>query len=201
MGKVTIRKESATRFTVAANGLGIVSGVQQRWTKNDVIILKMPDGELIKESYVNYEVFDLAATEASEFASLAELLDILDEIGFANFNLGEAAPSPSNIYNQNNITFTNNVGDYFGSVDSPRTGILTFDTAGAVRGGIAIIYYQNATLQMPSVWRTRGNFVPNEVNKIYLERDGEGFVTCNIISTSSDSTPTATAPTITVTDI
>ena len=92
MGKITIRKESATRFTVAADGIGIVTGVQQRWTKNGNVILKMPDGELVDEYHENYEVFDLDATTASEFSSLEELLDILDTISFANFKTGEAAP-------------------------------------------------------------------------------------------------------------
>lgn len=95
---------------------------------------------------------------------------------------GDEASIVSKQYNQNNITFKSNIGDYFGKVTAPRTGTLTFDTTDAVTCGIAIVYYQNATLQMPNVWRTIGTFAPNELNKIYLERDSEGYITCNIVS-------------------
>lgn len=106
----------------------------------------------------------------------------------------------SNQYNQNNITFKNVLGDYFGTITTPRTGTLTFDTTDAVTGGISVVYYNNATLAIPSVWRTIGTFVPNELNKIYLERDSEGYITCNIVAPAISNEPSATIPTITVTN-
>jgi hypothetical protein len=104
--------------------------------------------------------------------------------------------------NQNNITFTNINGDYFGTASSPRTGTLTFDATGAVIGGIAVVYYNNATLDMPEPLLQKGTFAPGELNKIYLERDSQGFITANIINgaTTVPGIPSATAPTITVTD-
>lgn len=95
---------------------------------------------------------------------------------------GEVTPVESVLKLQNNITFDNVIGNYFGTIASPRTGALTFDTSSAVRGGIAIVYYLNDTLNMPTPWLTSGTFSPNQINKIYLERDGEGFVTCNILN-------------------
>ena len=104
-------------------------------------------------------------------------------IGFKNNSAAGGIASPtSNQYNQNNITFTNVNGDYFGIASAPRTGTLTFDFTDAVTGGIAVVYYNNATLELPTRWLTIGTFVPNEINKIYLERDSEGLITCNIIS-------------------
>ena len=88
----------------------------------------------------------------------------------------------SNQYNQNNLTFTNTTGDYFGTESSPRTGTLTFDMTGAVRGGIAVCYYQDATLDIPATLFTLGQFKANAVNKLYFERDGDGNVTCNIVN-------------------
>jgi hypothetical protein len=111
------------------------------------------------------------------------------------------AAGVSNQFNQNNITFTNVNGDYFGTVTAPRTGTLTFDITGAVTGGIAVVYYTGAALAMPETLFLKGTFAPDELNKIYLERDSQGFITANIINGSIEvGTPSATAPTITVTN-
>jgi hypothetical protein len=105
---------------------------------------------------------------------------------------------------QNNITFKKNNGDFFGTVTAPRTGVLTFDMTDAITGGNAVVYYQNATLQMPSTWLTVGVFAPNVLNKIYLERDSEGYITANILNVSTvppaDTTPPSTIGTLTITN-
>ena len=75
----------------------------------------------------------------------------------------------SNVLTQNNITFTHTTGDYFGSLASPRTGTLTFDATGAVTGGIATVWYQNPTLDIPSTWVVQGTFDTTGVNKLYFE--------------------------------
>lgn len=142
MGKVTIRKESATRFEVAADGIGIVTGVQQRWTKNGNVVLKMPDGDLVDEYFENYEVFDLEATESSEFSSLQELLDIFETIGFANFKTGEAAPDLSLYQPENRGNFTGvfhlnrYADDFYDPLVQTANLPLSID-AGAIVGGIA----------------------------------------------------------------
>ena len=92
----------------------------------------------------------------------------------------------SNQYQQNNITFTNTTGDYFGTRTASRTGTLTFDMTGAVRGGIAVCYYTNATLDIPTTLYTLGEFKPNALNKLYFERDSDANVTCNIINDLAD---------------
>jgi hypothetical protein len=88
----------------------------------------------------------------------------------------------------NRITFTKTIGDYFGTVTEPKTGTLTFDMTGAVIGGIAVVYYNNSTLDIPSVFLQMGDFAPSILNKIYLERDGEGNITANIINGLAGST-------------
>jgi hypothetical protein len=112
------------------------------------------------------------------------------------------AAGVSNQFNQNNITFTNVNGDYFGTVTAPRSGTLTFDITGAVTGGIAVVYYNDATLTLPETLFLKGTFAPGELNKIYLERDSQGFITANIVNGSAvvPGVASATAPTITVTD-
>ena len=97
-------------------------------------------------------------------------------------NGGGGGSGISNQYNQNNITFTNTTGDYFGTQTAPRSGTLTFDVTGAVTGGIAVCYYSNATFDIPVTLITVGEFKPNEVNKLYFERDSEGNITCNILN-------------------
>lgn len=107
----------------------------------------------------------------------------------------------SNQYDQNNITFKNTIGDYFGKVTTPRTGALTFDITDAVTGGVSIVYYQDATLQMPSVWLQTGmEFLPNQINKLYFERDSEGYITMNIINAGVDVTAPSTIGTLTITN-
>lgn len=102
----------------------------------------------------------------------------------------------SNQYDSNIIYFSNTIGDYYGKISEPLTGTLTFSHVGAVTGGISIIYYNNSTLDMPNTWLTIGNFIPNQINKIYLERDSEGNITANIINTNT--IPHFTAPEIVV---
>jgi hypothetical protein len=104
--------------------------------------------------------------------------------------------------NQNNITFTNVNGDFFGTAAAPRTGALTIDTTGAVLGGNACVFYNNATLNVtPTPDLIVGNFAPDELNAIFILRSGGGFLIANIINSgSTPGTPSATAPTITVTD-
>ena len=102
-------------------------------------------------------------------------------------------------YNQNNITFTNTTGDYFGTYSTPRTGTLTWDETNAVDGGIAVVYYQNYALDIPTTIFTLGNFDDTEINKLYLERDSEGNITCNIVNNLEGGSTFETAPVITVT--
>ena len=106
----------------------------------------------------------------------------------------------SNQYNQNNITFKNVLGDYFGTITTPRTGTLTFDATDAVTGGISVVYYNNSTLDIPSVWLSVGDFIAGEINKLYFERDSEGYVTLNILNAGGDVTPPSTIGTLTITD-
>ena len=106
----------------------------------------------------------------------------------------------SNQYNQNNITFKNVLGDYFGTVTTPITGTLTFDTTDAVTGGISVVYYNNSTLDIPSVWLSVGDFIAGEINKLYFERDSEGYITLNILNAGGDVTPPSTIGTLTITD-
>ena len=93
MGRVIVRKATAKRFDVFADGHGKVTGIEKRWTKADKVFLALPeDGGVIEADYKDFEVYDLEATEASEFTNVEGLLDIFDTIGFANFKTGEAAP-------------------------------------------------------------------------------------------------------------
>lgn len=93
MGKVTVRKATAKRFDVFAYGIGKVTGIEKRWTKGNKVFLALPeDGGVIEADSNDFEVYDLEATETSEFTNVEGLLDIFDNIGFANFKTGEAAP-------------------------------------------------------------------------------------------------------------
>lgn len=94
MGKLTIKKEAANRFLVAGDGIGKIRGIEKYWNEdNDIHFLK-PNGEPFKKDYSEIEVYDLEATEASEFNSLDEFLTILETIGFANFKLAGATALP-----------------------------------------------------------------------------------------------------------
>jgi hypothetical protein len=93
----------------------------------------------------------------------------------------------------NRITFAKVIGDYFGTVTEPKTGTLTFDMTNAVIGGIAVVYYNNSTLSMPSCFLQIGTFAPNVLNKIYLERDSEGNITANIVNDSGVTPPSIPA--------
>jgi hypothetical protein len=93
----------------------------------------------------------------------------------------------------NSINFTDIFGTYFGTASEPRTGSLTFDMTGAVTGGIAVVYYNNTTLDMPETLFLKGTFAPDELNKIYLERDSQGFITANIINNSGVTPPSIPA--------
>ena len=88
----------------------------------------------------------------------------------------------SNTYTQNNITFKNTAGDYFGTLAAPRTGTLTFDSTDEVDGGISTIWYQNATLDIPSTWTLQGEFDDTGVNKLYFERANDGSILGNVVS-------------------
>lgn len=107
-----------------------------------------------------------------------------------------------NQYTSNTITFKNVVGDYFGTAVSPLSGVLIFDSIDAVRGGTAIIYYINDTLDIPEVLCKKGEFIPNQLTKLYIECDGYNNYTVSVWSISTPNlTPSATAPTITVTTL
>jgi len=87
----------------------------------------------------------------------------------------------SNVYESNTITFTNVIGDYFGTKTTPRTGTLSFDDTNAVTGGISVVNYNNPTDDYPKTSIiTTGDFIPNVLNKLYIERDSEGFTYMNI---------------------
>jgi hypothetical protein len=91
--------------------------------------------------------------------------------------------SLTNVYEVNDITFVNNIGDYFGKFLTPRTGAITFDETGAVTGAISVVYYNNSTLDIPiTPILTNGSFLPNELNKLYFERDADNNYTLNIIN-------------------
>ena len=92
----------------------------------------------------------------------------------------------SNFYESNTITFTNVIGDYFGTYSTPRTGALTFDNTNSVTGGISIVYYINPTLDISGNPKFGiNNFKPNSINKLYVEIDSEGVYTMNVISDTS----------------
>jgi hypothetical protein len=106
----------------------------------------------------------------------------------------------------NEVTFDNVIGDYYGTVTAPRTGQILFTRNGdlilGVAGGIAVVYYINATLSFPTFTINSGTFAPNVLNKIYLERDSEGFITANIINEvvvpPADTTPPSNIGTLTI---
>jgi len=92
----------------------------------------------------------------------------------------------SNVIDSNTITFTNVIGNYFGTYSTPRTGALTFDNTNAVTGGVSIVYYINPTLDISGNPKFGiNNFKPNEINKLYVEIDSEGVYTMNVISDTS----------------
>lgn len=179
-----ISSSNPHNVTKSQVGLSNVDNVQQYPNSN-------PDGfegttalnarDTNNRNRSNHTGSQLAAT-ISDFASASRLAIV------------------SNQLSQNNITFKNPIGDYFGKVTAPRTGTLTFDTTDAVTGGIAIVYYNNATLDIPSVWLTVGDFIAGEINKLYFERDSEGYITLNILNAGGDVTPPSTIGTLTITD-
>jgi len=97
----------------------------------------------------------------------------------------DSASGISNQYNQNNITFQNTAGDYFGTLANPRSNTLTFDPTDAVGGAISTVWYQNATLDIPALGIIKGTFDPVGVNKLYFERDHQGEIIGNIVNTLS----------------
>jgi hypothetical protein len=115
-------------------------------------------------------------------------------------NPGPPGPSSQSYQrNQNNITFTNVAGDFFGTAAAPRTGLLTIDDTNAVLGGNVCIFYNNSSLEItPSVNLILGDFIPNELNVIFILRASNGFLIANIVN--EGLLISATAPTITVTD-
>ncbi len=121
-------------------------------------------------------------------------------IGLTGAQGPAGVPPTSTLKNTNTITFDSSIGDYYGSVAAPRTGTLTFDTTGAVRGGQAVVYYNNSTLAIPTTWMTFGSFFPGQINKLYFERDGEGNVTCNIVNSGVDTGIPSTVGALTITN-
>ena len=98
----------------------------------------------------------------------------------------EIVLNSSGFFASNILTFENNFGNYFGTKDVPRTGSLTTDLTNAVTGGIDIVYYNNATLDIditPSF--SSGSFIPNEVNMLFLSKDKDGFFTLSVMNVLS----------------
>lgn len=99
--------------------------------------------------------------------------------GTGNIDVGGV----SNVYESNTITFTNTTSDYFGKKETPLTGELILDDTGAVTAGTAIVYYNNATLNIDTdVSFESGSFIPNELNQLIIVRDADGFYTLGIIN-------------------
>jgi hypothetical protein len=89
----------------------------------------------------------------------------------------------SNVYDSNTITFINTTGDYFGRYATPRTGEILVDETGAVTGGISVVYYINSTLDIPfTPIATVGDFINNQLCKLYIERDVNNNYTLNIVN-------------------
>ena len=121
-------------------------------------------------------------------------------IGLTGAQGPAGVPPTSTLKNTNTITFDSSIGDYYGSVAAPRTGTLTFDTTGAVRGGQAVVYYNNSTLAIPTTLWTFGTFFPGQINKMYLEYDGNGNVICNIVNSGVDNSIPSTVGALTITN-
>jgi hypothetical protein len=120
---------------------------------------------------------------AETFATVTELSIRLEALDYTGHYRNGSGSGLSNQRNQNNITFTNVNGDFFGTAVAPRTGALTIDTAGAVLGGNACIFYNNATLNIsPTPDLVVGTFAPNELNTIFIIRAGDGFLIANIVN-------------------
>jgi hypothetical protein len=141
--------------------------------------------------------FNKYVDENNVEVSEAEKMLYLQEggtIDFTDFNL------PEDVVLLNAIHFMDIDGTSFGTESSPRTGPLTFNLVSSVPHAVSIVYYQNATLDMPNVWMVLGTFLPNQINKLYMELDSEMNITVNIVNFGLPTNPSATAPTITVAD-
>lgn len=98
-------------------------------------------------------------------------------------NIEISAGGVSNVYETNTITFINTAGDYFGRYATPRTGEMLVDETGAVTGGISVVYYINSTLDIPfTPIATVGDFINNQLCKLYIERDVNNNYTLNIVN-------------------
>jgi hypothetical protein len=150
------------------------------------VVLKITD----LDRNVNYYLLPIQYVGDSIFG-FGKDIQSSDLIPISN---GGVVSTGSTQLQQNNITFKKNNGDFFGTVTAPRTGVLTFDMTDAVTGGNAVVYYQNATLQIPSTWLTVGTFAPNVVNQIFLLKDSEGNITANILNGSTVAPPPPTIP-------
>jgi len=105
-----------------------------------------------------------------------------DTITTENLTVKSGTVSSSNVYETNELTFVNTTGDYFGKLSTPRTGTLTLDISSAVTGGNVIVYYQNETLDLPFTPINVPDFSPNQLCKLYIERDVDNNYTVNVIA-------------------
>jgi hypothetical protein len=130
---ITIKKETATQFLVAADNVGEVRGIEKIWSVGDKIYFLQPDGEIFDENYKKISVYDLDAEEPSEINSLAEFLSLLKTIGIANFKTAEASATnsgsistakiikrcPDNAFRNAHGSITIGTTQYYGTRTSP----------------------------------------------------------------------------------
>lgn len=111
---------------------------------------------------------------------------------------GGGGGGPLETVDSNTIQFDTTNGRYYGSFASPRTGSLTLDATGAVSGGLAIVYYENATLDLSETpIFSQGDISVGSVNKVYIERDADGNYTVNVVN----PLPTETFAVFTTVDV
>jgi hypothetical protein len=111
-----------------------------------------------------------------------------DSDPYARTNTGWVKlPISPPIVSSNEITFA--TLNTYGTFASPRTGAITASFTGAKRGIIQEVFYNNATLNIPSGWR-----VDNEDTF-------EASVKCKLFITLEDATPSSEVVSVTIQEL
>jgi hypothetical protein len=130
---------------------------------------------------------------------------LLDSLRKVNENFKDVYET--DVIQSNTIPFTKaGAGSQVGRAHQPRTGHLIFDDSNAIPGGCAFVYYQGTSISFSETpLFLFGTLDAEGLNIVFIIRDVDGNFIVNIQSNATGSpvdptTPTATAPTITVTD-